>query len=520
MTTIALHNSKEIVHYWNKKFFIISGDRTMSDEQVINEENTQERNTNESGHEEDFAQLFEQSTQSVKRLEPGQRVTTKVAGISGDFVYIDLGGKSEGVIDKKEFLNEEGELTIKDGDEIEAYFVTVENGARKFTTLIHSFPSITLQSIKNAFDADIPVTGKVAAELKGGYEVRVGKVRCFCPYSQMDLRGSRDTGTYIGETFPFKVLEYKERGRNIILSRRAILEKELEKEKEKLREILTVGMDVTGKVRSIQKFGVFVDIGGIDGLVPLSELSWVKGAKPADQVSIGDEVKTRILEIDWTRDRITLSLKAVLPDPFLSVPEKYPVDSTVQGVVVRLENFGAFVNLEPGIDGLIPISKLGAGRRINHPKEILEPGQQVEARVVDISVEKRRLTLSMERKIVVEEVDLPAVGTLLETHVERVISSGIIVRIKDGLTGFIPNVEMGTIKGTNHSKMFPVGSTMQAVVVSTDPARGRVGLSRTKVDEKIELDSYTQYRDKVKEEERSVEKLGSLGELLRKKLGL
>ncbi len=209
-------------------------------------------------------------------------------------------------------------------------------------------------------------------------------------------------------------------------------------------------------------------------------------------------MKTRILEIDWARDRITLSLKAVLPDPFLSVPEKYPVDSTVQGVVVRLESFGAFINLEPGIDGLIPISKLGAGRRINHPKEVLEPGQQVEARVVDISTEKRRLTLSMERKIVVEAVDLPAVGTLLETKVERVISSGIIVRIKEGLTGFIPNVEMGTLKGTNHSKMFPVGSPMQAVVVATDPSRGRVSLSRTKVDEKIELDSYAQYRDKVR----------------------
>ncbi len=210
----------------------------MSDEQINNQENIEERSATESGHEEDFAQLFEQSTQSVKRLEPGQRVTTRIAGISGDFVYIDLGGKSEGVIDKKEFLNEEGAVTVQDGDEIEAYFVTVENGARKFTTLIHSFPSITLQSIKNAFDADIPVTGKVASELKGGYEIRVGKVRCFCPYSQMDLKGSRDAGTYIGETFPFKVLEYKERGRNIILSRRALLEKNWKRKRKSSRKPL------------------------------------------------------------------------------------------------------------------------------------------------------------------------------------------------------------------------------------------------------------------------------------------
>ncbi len=492
----------------------------MSDERNYDQENIEERSVPESGHEEDFAKLFEQSAQLLKKLEPGQKVTTRIAGISGDFVYIDLGGKSEGVIDRKEFINDEGLVAIQDGDEIDAYFVSVEGGSRKFTTLIHSFPSITLQNIKNAFDADIPVTGKVSGELKGGYEVRVGKVRCFCPYSQMDLRGSKNTGSYIGETFPFKVLEYKERGRNIILSRRALLEKEQEKEKEKLKETLAAGMEVAGVVRSIQKFGVFVNIGGIDGLIPLSELSWIKGEKAANLVEIGDEITARIMDIDWTRERITLSLKAVLPDPFLLVPEKYPVDSTVFGSVVRLESFGAFVNLEPGIDGLIPISKLGAGRRINHPKEVLETGQQVEARVVDISTEKRRLTLSIERKIVMEKVDLPSVGDLLETKVERVISSGVILRIKEGLTGFIPNGEMGTLKGTNHNRMFPAGSSMQAVVIAVDPSRIRVTLSRTKVDEKIELESYTRYKDQVKEEERSPEGLGSLGELLRNKFGL
>lgn len=492
----------------------------MSDEQINDREEATEKNEAEYLQEEDFAQLFEQSAQSLKRLEPGQKIKARIVGISGDFVYIDLGGKSEGVIDRKEFINEEGLTTIQEGDELDAYFVSVESGSRKFTTLIHSFPSITLQSIRDAFDADIPVTGKVASELKGGYEVRVGKVRCFCPYSQMDLRGSKDPGSYLGETFPFKVLEFKEKGRNIILSRRALLEKELEKEREKLKESLSAGMDITGKVRSIQKFGVFVDIGGIDGLVPLSELSWIKGEKAADIVEIGDEITTRILDLDWDRGRITLSFKASTPDPFQSVPEKYPVDSTVQGNVVRLESFGAFVNIEPGIDGLIPISKLGAGRRINHPKEILERGQQVEARVIDIDTARRRLTLAIERKVGEAEMDLPAVGELLSTTVERVISSGVILNIKEGLKGFVPNSEMGTIRGTNHSKMFPAGSPMQAVVLAIDPIRNRVTLSRTKVDEKVELDSYSRYKDKVKEEERSPEGLGSFGELLKSKLGL
>ena len=186
------------------------------------------------------------------------------------------------------------------------------------------------------------------------------------------------------------VLEYKENGRNIILSRRVILEEDQENQRKVFKESLTPGMDITGKVKSIQKFGVFVDIGGIDGLIPLSELSWSKGEKPADLFNIGDEVTVRIINIEWERERVTLSLKAILPDPFLSALEKYPPESIVQGMVVRLETFGAFVNLEPGVDGLIPISKLGAGRRIKHPKEVLEVGQLVEAQVIEVNPEKRK----------------------------------------------------------------------------------------------------------------------------------
>ncbi len=470
--------------------------------------------------EENFADLFEKSSKTSQRYEPGQKIKSRIVGISGDFVYLDLGGKSEAVVELKEFLDEDGKPGVREGDEIEAFFVSFSNSMRKFTTLIHGYSTINLGGIRDAYEAGLPVNGRVTAELKGGYEVQAGKVRCFCPFSQIGLKGNREANSYIGQTFPFKIIEYKENGRNVILSRRVLLEEEQENQRQNFKESLQVGMDITGKIRSIQNFGVFVDIGGIDGLIPLSELSWSKGEKPADLFAIGDEVTVRIIGIDWERERLTLSFKAILPDPFLSSLEKYPPDSLVRGTVVRLEKFGAFVNLEPGIDGLIPISKLGAGRRINHPKEILEVGQLVEAQVLEVNPEKRRISLSMEQKIAPENMVLPSPGELMNGVVERVISAGVLLKIKDGLTGFIPNSEMGTLKGTNHNRMFPSGTPMQAVVIEIDEQRGRVVLSRSKVDEKVERDVYTQYREKTHEEEQSSSGLGSLGELLKAKLKL
>lgn len=470
--------------------------------------------------EEDFAQLFEESTKTSQRFEPGQKIRSRIAGISGDFAYLDVGGKSEAVIDLKEFLNENGEYSIKEGDEVEAFFVSFGGGLKKFTTLIRGYSTLDLSGIRDACEAHIPISGKVTAELKGGFEVRVGKVKCFCPFSQIDLRGARETQAYIGQRFSFMVLEYKENGRNVVLSRRVILEEEQEKQRKAFRESLQTGMDITGKVKSIQKFGAFVDIGGIDGLIPLSELSWNKSEKPSDILNVGDEVTVRVVGIEWERERITLSLKAILPDPFLAIPEKYPPGSMVRGMVVRLESFGAFVNIEPGVDGLIPISKLGAGRRIKHPKEVLETGQFVEVQVVEIDPDKRRISLSMEQKIAFEDVLLPSPGDIIEGIVERVISAGVLLKIKPGLMGFIPNGEMGTLKGTNHNRMFPPGSVMQAVVVEIDEKRNRVTLSRSKVDEKVERDTYEQYRDKTYKEEKSSGGLGSLGELLKAKLNL
>jgi len=485
-------------------------------EEKIGELSPDQGSTDEgNGPEESFATLFEQDAKLPGRLDPGQKVTSKVVSISGEFVYVSLGGKSEGVIDLSEFKDEEGTINISVGDEVDSYFVSVQNGLKRLTTLRRGLSTLSLKGIRDAYEAGLPVSGKVVKQLKGGFEVSVGKVRCFCPFSQIDLRGYRDAEAYIAETYPFKVLEYEEDGRNIILSRRALLEEEQQARVEALKQELKIGTEISAKVRSIQNFGVFVDLGGIDGLVPMSEIGWGRVENVRDVVSVGQDVTVKIIALDWERDRLTASLKAMQPDPFLTAAEKYPVDSTVRGTIVRLAPFGAFVNLEPGIDGLIHISKLGAGRRIKHPNEVVEVGQVVEAQVREVDVNSKRISLAIEQPRQEETAVFPETGDLLDGTVEKTLTSGVLVKLPGGTVGFIPNSEMGTPRGTNHSRMFPPGSPLQVMVTEVNKDRNRITLSRSGVTEKLEKEELNHYMDKIQKDDQSGESLGSLGELLK-----
>jgi small subunit ribosomal protein S1 len=471
----------------------------------------------ESGQDESFADLFQQSSSAAGRLDPGQKVKSTVVSISGDTVFIDLGGKSEGFVDLNEFKDDEGNCSLQVGDEVEAFFVSVQNGMKKLTTMSHGLSTVDLAGIRNAFDAGLPVSGRVASELKGGYEVYVGKVRCFCPFSQIDIKGSREVSAYLGQTFPFKILEYEENGRNIILSRRTLLEEEKQAQAERFKASLAVGMDVTATVRAVHNFGAFVDLGGVDGLIPASEIGWSRTDKVADMLSVGQEVTVRVIAIDWAKNRLTLSLKATLPDPWLSVGDRFKAGMSVHGMVVRLAPFGAFVNLEPGIDGLVHISKLGAGRRISHPKEVIEAGQFVEVWILEVDAAAKKISLSMEQESKTEAPELPPVGQIVQGSVERVLPAGVLLKISSGAVGFIPNSEMGTPRGTNHNRMFPAGTAMQAIVKEIDAVRGRMTLSRQGVDEKVEEQEYKTYQDKTVGEERAAA-LGSFGELLKASL--
>jgi small subunit ribosomal protein S1 len=342
---------------------------------------------------EDFAELLEQSFPEPGRLAPGQMVEAAIVKIAAEWIFLDVGRKGEGYLDKKELLDPSGNLTVKEGDKVRAYYLPSPSHELRFTTKIGAGP-VGQAQLENAWKSGIPVQGAVAKEVKGGFEVRIGGgTRAFCPFSQMGLRRDENQAECIGKSFTFKITECA--ARNVVLSRKAILDVERQGKARALRDSLKEGMRVKGTVTSIQKFGAFIDVGGVDGLIPVSEIAWGRTENVADALSAGQTVEVVVKKLDWENNKISFSLKDALPDPWLSAAQTWPVGAYHHGTVTRLAPFGAFVALGGGVEGLIHISKLGAGRRINHPREVLKEGQEIEVRVEAVDPEHRKLSLSL-----------------------------------------------------------------------------------------------------------------------------
>jgi len=260
--------------------------------------------------------------------------------------------------------------------------------------------------LEEAFESAIPVEGVVEKEIKGGFEVKLpGSVRAFCPYSQLDLHRIEDADDWVGRNLSFVISQYEENGRNIIVSRRRLLEAEQQRQKEKLRETLKVGDVVTGKVTSLRDFGAFVDIGGLEGLLPVSEIGWGHVEDIKSHLEVGQQVELAVLKLDWDNDRFSFSLKKTMPDPWLAAVTKFPEGSFHTGRVARLTNFGAFVTLAEGIDGLIHIGALAGGRRINHPREVISEGEVVEVRIEAVDPEQKRISLALASAVKEAETD-------------------------------------------------------------------------------------------------------------------
>ncbi len=344
---------------------------------------------------ESFAELFEQSATRSNWLEPGQKLTARVLKVSAEWIFIDTGQKGEGVVDRKEFLDLDGNVTVKEGDSITAYFLSSSHGEMRFTTRLGGGASGSTQ-LEDAWRSGVPVEGLVEKEIKGGYEVKLGgTARAFCPFSQIALRRVDNPESLIGTRLAFRITDYAENGRNIVVSRRSLLEEEQRRLKDEAQAGLEVGMTVSGTVTSLQDFGAFVDIGGLEGLIPISEIGWSRVKDVRDVLSVGQQLQVVIKVIDREKDRISLSLKDTLTDPWDQVAQMYPEGSFHTGSVSRLAPFGAFVTLASGVDGLLHISKLGAGKRINHPREVLKEGESVEVKVESFDRAGRRLSLAL-----------------------------------------------------------------------------------------------------------------------------
>jgi small subunit ribosomal protein S1 len=345
--------------------------------------------------EESFESLLRRSVVPSFRINPGQMIETVVIKISKDWVFIDSGGKSEGHILIDEFKDDDGNITIKEGERIRAYFLSSRNNERLFTTRL-TIDKTDKDLLKEAYHNQIPIEGIVEKEIKGGFEIRIaGNTRAFCPYSQMGLHQVTESYKYIGRQLTFRIIEYGEKGRNIIISNKAAIEEERRKQRDALRGYLKEGMTVSGEITSIRKFGAFVDVGGIEGLIPISEVSWDRVEDIRSVLSIGQKVDIYINKLDWDNDRFLFSIKEVLPDPWIDIAHRYPEGSTHFGRVSRLAAFGAFVTLEPGVEGLLHISEMGKDKRINRPHEVLEVNQVIQIRISGVDEGRKRISLSI-----------------------------------------------------------------------------------------------------------------------------
>ena len=429
---------------------------------------------------EDFAALLAEHDAVAERVHPGQKVTGAVIEISGDSVFVNIGIKIDGVMDRKDILDAEGKETVAVGDSIELYVTGVISQEIR---LSRSMGGSGMAALEEARDAAVPVDGRVAATCKGGYTVEVLGKTAFCPGSQMDAAATGDAESVVGRTMQFVVLRVENRGRNIVVSRRALLERERQDNLEKLLASIKVGDTVEGRITRLAPFGAFMELApAVEGMIHLSELSWSRVGAADEAVSPGDMVRAKLLSVstdDKGRTRISLSRKQAEGDPWAQVTDRLAVGSIVEGKVTRLAPFGAFVELLPGVEGLVHLSEMSWTKRVNKAEDVVAAGDTVSVKIKEINPETRRISLSMrdaEGDPWQEAASRFAVGTVVEGTVESQSKFGVFVTLAPGITGLLP---AGVIKSAKKSEFTSLdkGDSVKLVVQNLDTAARRISLA-------------------------------------------
>jgi small subunit ribosomal protein S1 len=355
-----------------------------------------------SDQEEDFEAMFEASARA-KRVEKGQTIEGTLVSIGAEVALVDVGGKSEAIIDIDELKDHDGNLEVHVGDHIQAVVVSTAGGLTLSRRL--ALGAATARQLEDAFQAGLPVEGKVERAVKGGYEVRIGRQRAFCPVSQIDIVRNTEPAQHEGRVYKFRIVEYKEAGRNLVLSRRALLEEEQRASAEEIRKTIVEGAVVSGRVASVRDFGAFVDLGGgIQGLLHVSEMGWARVSDPSQVVKPGDEITVIVLRVDADKQKISLGLRQLMADPWSKVADAYQAGQLRSGRVTRVADFGAFVELEPGIEGLVPLSESGVARD-GDVKKAFPVGTQLDVVVSEVDAAARRIRLSLTAVQKMREAD-------------------------------------------------------------------------------------------------------------------
>lgn len=428
---------------------------------------------------ETMSELYEES---LRRVQEGEVVKGRIVSITKDFVMVDIGYKSEGQIPIHEFTDAEGQITAQVGDTVEALLESREDEEGALMLSKNKASKIKVwEEISYAYHHEGMVEGTVVAKVKGGLSVDLGGIIGFLPGSQVDLNPMRHTDHLIGQRYTFQVLKFNRKRRNVVLSRRHLLEKAKTEAKATLLATLEDDKVLEGVVKNITDYGIFVDLGGLDGLLHITDLSYGRVRHPADLFKVGDTITVKVLSFDREKERISLGLKQLTADPWTTVGEKYPLGSKVTGKVVSLTDYGAFVELEPGVEGLIHISEMSWTRKIRHPSQILTVGDVVESTVLELEPQRKRISLSLKQvepnpwEVIGEKYP---VGSVIEGKIKNITDFGIFIGIDEGIDGLVHISDISWTKRFKHpSELYKKGQVVQAKVLFIDKDNERFSLS-------------------------------------------
>ncbi len=430
---------------------------------------------------ESFAELFEQSQTALSKLKPGSIVSGVVVEIRNDVVVVNAGLKSEGIVPIEQFRNEAGELEVKVGDTVKVALDSLENGfGETVLSREKAKRAMVWDELEEAMEKAETVTGRISGKVKGGFTVDIRDVRAFLPGSLVDVRPVRDPVFLEGKELDFKIIKLDRKRNNVVVSRRAVVESEHSEEREQLLERLQEGAIVTGVVKNLTDYGAFVDLGGIDGLLHITDMAWKRVRHPSEVVNVGDELQVRVLKFDRERNRVSLGLKQLGEDPWDNITRRYPNGARVFGKVSNVTDYGAFVEIEPGVEGLVHVSEMDWTNKNVNPSKVVQLGDETQVMILDVDAERRRISLGMKQCAPNPWEAFAAMNKKndkVSGQVKSITDFGIFIGLDGGIDGLVHLSDISwNTTGEDVVRNFKKGDTVEAVVLAVDPERERISL--------------------------------------------
>jgi len=430
---------------------------------------------------ESFAELFEQSQMGIAKLKPGSIVIGTIVEVRSDVVVINAGLKSEGIVPIEQFRDDNGVLNVNVGDEVKVALEFLENGfGETVLSREKAKRSMVWDELEEALQANATITGRISGKVKGGFTVDIKDVRAFLPGSLVDVRPVRDPGYLEGKELEFKLIKLDRKRNNVVVSRRAVVESEHSEEREQLMDKLQEGVVIKGVVKNLTDYGAFVDLGGIDGLLHITDMAWKRVRHPSEVVNVGDELDVRVLKYDRERNRVSLGLKQLGEDPWDNITRRYPNGARLFGKISNVTDYGAFVEIEPGVEGLVHVSEMDWTNKNVNPSKMVQVGDETQVMVLDVDEERRRISLGMKQCQPNPWEAFAALnnkGDKVSGQIKSITDFGIFIGLDGGIDGLVHLSDISwNSTGEDVARNYKKGDTLEAVVLAVDPERERISL--------------------------------------------